>query len=359
MSATFGDGGIDEFTSDVAIGDFNGDGNNDLAIIGGSYPLPSSTLEILFGNGLGAFTSSVSFGVGDGDQIWGTAVGDVNGDGLTDLVLAVSIGSGESAGSGFFVLPNLFDGGQRLLGPFISGPITVDSSSGYFDVAIAVADFNSDGISDVALSSIGNGVDLFYGLSDGGFMRVPGVFPGSDAGGAPQLSTGDLDGDGRADLAIVSGPDVTVLLQTADGLAASGPEVQCVEATAVITGRSLNCVGFQGAITTYVLNRDGGLDEARMFQSPDFQPGTGITFALAADVNSDGVPDLLADDLQTLMIWLNQGSPAGFGQAATITAASAFYGPFAVGDLNGDGRPDIARTGPFAQVTILLNDCSP
>src|SRR5262249_56535719 len=65
-----------------AVGDFNGDGKADLAVVNEG----SNTVSILLGNGDGSLRPKTDFATGT--QPWGLAVGDFNGDGKLDLVVA-------------------------------------------------------------------------------------------------------------------------------------------------------------------------------------------------------------------------------------------------------------------------------
>jgi hypothetical protein len=128
----------------VAIGDFNGDGNQDLAIANNL----SSNVTVLLGNGVGAFipASGSPFSVPIPNSV---AVGDFNGDGYQDLAVAnapnnvtVLLGNG----SGGFASP--------------TGRFTTDVSP----VSILVADFNGDGIADIATANqIGNNATVLLG----------------------------------------------------------------------------------------------------------------------------------------------------------------------------------------------------
>src|SRR5215831_15948926 len=70
----------------VAVGDFNGDGVQDLAVANGN----SNNVSVLLGNGDGTFQAAVNFDAGGGPV--SVAVGDFNGDGVQDLAVA-NIGS--------------------------------------------------------------------------------------------------------------------------------------------------------------------------------------------------------------------------------------------------------------------------
>src|ERR1700687_238606 len=66
----------------VAVGDFNGDGNMDLAISSASAPVGAVT--VLLGNGDGTFRNALPYGGGPATAL---AVGDLNGDGKPDLAM--------------------------------------------------------------------------------------------------------------------------------------------------------------------------------------------------------------------------------------------------------------------------------
>ena len=68
----------------MAVGDFNGDGVADLAVVNTDFP--SGTVSVLLGNGDGNFQTESKFVVGRGP--FSVAVGDFNGDGLPDLAVA-------------------------------------------------------------------------------------------------------------------------------------------------------------------------------------------------------------------------------------------------------------------------------
>ena len=89
--------GTDPFS--VAVGDFNGDGRQDLAVANGG----SDNVSILLGDGAGSFSAPTNFGAGNLPS--SVAVGDFNGDGKQDLAVAnggsdnVSILLGDGAGN--------------------------------------------------------------------------------------------------------------------------------------------------------------------------------------------------------------------------------------------------------------------
>jgi hypothetical protein len=243
----------------IATGDFNGDGNLDLAIANGSR----NTVTILMGNGNGTFTAAASPATGNSPS--SLVVGDFNGDGKPDLAVTnatdntvtILLGNGDAtfkaaaspvtgnrpsaiaagdfnskgkvdlavanaAGNTITILLGNGDGTfTAATGPAVAGPILSP---------IAVADFNGDGIADLAVG--GNAPALFLGNGDGTFTASaplsPFFYP------IQSVVAADLDGDGIADVVdSTEGPDsdggsVTVFLTeaqsataTANGIAVS------------------------------------------------------------------------------------------------------------------------------------------
>ena len=190
----------------VAVGDFNGDGRPDLAVgnIAVTIYVPS-TVSVLLGNGDGTFQAARTSGVGPGTEPLSMAVGDFNGDGKLDLAvvthntqthidaLTVLLGSGDGA----------FSSGMH----FATGPVPA---------SVAVADFNADGMPDLAVTNGGfNTVSVLLGDGDGTFQPRT-----VTTGGEPvSVAVGDFNGDGRPDLAVANerSSDVSVLLGNGDG----------------------------------------------------------------------------------------------------------------------------------------------
>ena len=140
----------------VAVGDFNGDGKQDLAVANSIHP---GTVSILLGDGTGNFSARTNFATGD-DPI-SVVVGDFNGDGKQDLAVA---NSGEFTGN-----PNvsilLGDGAGNFSAP-------TNFSAGDSPYSVAVGDFNGDGNQDLAVtnSALRHRVD-FVGRWRGEFQR--------------------------------------------------------------------------------------------------------------------------------------------------------------------------------------------
>jgi hypothetical protein len=202
----------------VAVADFNGDGILDLAVanFGASTTTANGGgLSVLLGNGDGSFRAPVSYATGLGPVF--VTVADFNGDGNLDLAVANSGTIYSGVGGNLSVLLGNGDGSFQA---------AVNYSTGDGANCVAVADFNGDGIRDLAVYNIyANDVSVLFGKGDGTFQAAvdydvgPGVFPGSS------MVVSDFNGDGIADLAVVlpGAGGVRVLLGNADGTFQTSP----------------------------------------------------------------------------------------------------------------------------------------
>src|SRR5439155_552784 len=152
-------------SSSLAVGDFNGDGQPDLAVAN----FDSDDVSILLGKGDGDFQSAVTYRTGVHPVF--VAVGDLNGDGRTDLVVA-------DAGSFVAYMPRTGGSLSVLLG---NGDGTFQAAVNYavrtYPQSVAVGDFNGDGKPDLAVANrdpesiyTGGNVRLLLGKRDGNFQ---------------------------------------------------------------------------------------------------------------------------------------------------------------------------------------------
>jgi hypothetical protein len=330
----------------LAVGDFNGDGKLDLALTESEYD--TNNVSVLLGNGDGTFQPPVSYAVGKGPNA--IAVADFNGDGKADLAVVNSTWNSVSIllgnGDGTFQQPK-----EYATAP---GPN-----------AVAAADFNMDGNIDLAVaSSDSNVVSILLGNGDGSFqphVRQPVARPGS-------LLAADLNGDGKPDLAVtgypVAGGSLTgavpaILLGNGDGTfqppVSYGPGGICI-ATGDFNGDGvpdLAVGGYDGGSgsVTIMLGKGSGLFTP---PPPHYQVLAKPVVVAAGDLNGDGKADLaVADqDSNAVSILLNDG--AGGFRAKVDYAVLEQPSYLALGDFNGDGKPDLVVTDTASYAFSIL-----
>ena len=304
----------------VAVADVNGDGTLDLIIANEeqSKNNPQGSISVMLGRGNGTFHKAVNYNSG-GQSAFSISVADVNGDGKLDLVVANGcLGSNCATGS-VGVLLGKGDGTFEKVVTYSSGAASV------FGSRVAVGDLNGDGKLDLAVATTGPGcgngcpkglVAVLLGKGDGTFNK------------AKTYSTGGFDAIGWVAIADVNGdkkPDLLVANYCATEC--SFPPVE--GSVGVLLGKG---DGTFRAVKTYPSGGDGAVSVA------------------VADLNKDGKPDLLVANCGPLAC--GPGSPGGnvavligngngtFKPGVRYLAANSPFDVVAA-DVNGDGNLDI------------------
>ncbi|MGO4884593.1 MAG: FG-GAP-like repeat-containing protein [Bryobacteraceae bacterium] len=225
----------------LAVGDFNHDNVPDLAVANFVDSMTVGPVTILLGNGDGTFQAPVEYDAGLVPQA--IAVGDVNGDGAPDLLVACD-GYGNIPGK----LAVLLGNGDGTFGT------AVHYSAGVNPFSIALGDFNGDGHLDVAIADETQ-LAIQVPLNDG-HGAFPSAVPYSTGLNPFSVSVGDVNGDGVLDLIAANQGDgtVSVLLGAGDGTFHRG--------TAYSASLGLAPDASPQAVTLGDFNGDGHLDVA-------------------------------------------------------------------------------------------------
>ena len=317
----------------VAIGDLDGDGKADLAV--GNLTLGSpavGTVTIMLGNGDGTFQPNSYAATGNGNR--SVAIGDLNGDGKSDIVTANWLDGTTSvllnAGSGLF-LPK------------------VDYDTGAGPYSVAVGDVSGDGKPDIVTANQGDGsLSVLLGNGNGTFQaKLDQV-----TGGSPvAVAIWDLNGDGKGDLVTANGAaTIALLLSNGNGAFQQKVDVGTGVGPNSVTIGDVNGDGNMDIVTAnssgaekavwVVLGRGDGTFVERV----DYATAGSPVSVAVKDLNGDLKPDLVAANNSGSDVSVRLGNGDGTFQARHEFATGLNPTSVAIEDVDGDSRPDIVTT---------------
>ena len=358
---------------DVSIADLNGDGKPDLAVA----TQGSTNVSVLFnttptGNATPTFSAKTDFTVGN--ISFSVSIGDINGDGKPDMAIA---NTGSNTGS---VLLNTTTTGAAT--PTFSAK--TDFTTGNSPNSLVVRDINGDGKPDMAVSNQGDAsVSIFLNTTTPG-ASTPAFTTKQDftTGSQPwKISIADFNGDGKPDLASANydGNNVSVLLNTMTLGVTPASYSAKTDFTTGTNPWSVSLGDFNGdgkpdmaaansganSVSVLLNTTSTGNSTPTFSARTDFTTGTSPYSVGIGDLNGDGKPDMATANnfSDNVSVFLNTTTPGAstptFTARTDFTSISTSPSSVSIGDLNGDGKPDMAVTNQTGSVSVLLNTTAP
>lgn len=398
-NATFSTGSS---PSAAKIGDLDGDGRNDIAVVN-----RQGNLQLFFNTGAGSFQRVSLNGLWPSDSTtFDVDIGDLNGDGRKDIAVAFSTSSGAisvllNQGNRTFAAPVSYDSCQSSRGVAIAdldqdgdndladinqcsrsgvllnrgqGSFIFNGvyGSGTFSRSIVLADFNRDGFKDIAYvnRTVGGNVTVVFNNGDGSFGPPSFHY----AGDIPDdLTTGDFDGEGTTDIAIANSyySQIIILFNSTDGSFPGYSEITGTDTPTSITSGDFNgdgrldfAVASQGNNRISVFLKQNGYN----FSDPiDFSVGQSPVDIAAGNLDGDSLPDLVTVNQSSGNITVlfsgsstSQPPPPPPPAQITLTASKRSTSTAKLVDLRWNGATgasvDIYRNG--SRITTVANNGS-
>jgi len=330
-------------SSAVLIADVTGDGKTDLVAVNGATQLHRFT-----GDGVGNFAGPVITSSGTGSLgPSALAIADLNGDFTPDVAITNSSNS---------TMSTMLNSG---IGTFTLGtPVATGSKP----MAIRLADFNLDGKTDaITVNELGNNASLLLGNGAGGFAAAVNVSVGTQPLG---LDVADFNSDGRPDIATANFSSDNLSVRLGDGLGGFG----AIANFSVFDRPSSLSVGDVNSDGTPDLVA-GAATFAPGFVYTRFGDGLGgfgavsntaiadqVTGIVLADFSADGKLDFAATNKTPSLVTIGVNNGGGSFPTTFTLPCNTSPGFLTVGDVDGNGRPDLAVVSIVNDIQVFRSD---
>jgi len=270
------------------------------------------------------FGSKVDFTTGSNPASL-VAVADIDGDGKPDLIVV------DRSTNTFSILRNKSTAGAITTASFASSVFFATDST---PSSVAVGDLDGDGKPDIVITSLySNKISVYRNTATLGSITTASLAAQvdfiTDTVSLPtSVAIGDLDGDGKPELVVTNSFSNTV---------------------SILKNKSIV----------------GTIDSTSFAAAVDFATGSGATYVAIADIDGDGKPDLVVSNFNAKSVSVLRNTTVADSINANSFAAKVDFtvgtGPhaLAIGDLNGDGKPDIVVANQGSNtVSILANQAT-
>ena len=345
---------IGQTPAGIGIADFNGDGKLDVAAANDQ----TMTVNLLLATTGGGFSTAEPYLNAGGPREQALpqslVVADFNHDGILDLAVP------NQYGGPVFNLSVLLGNGDGTFRPQVAYP------TGICPVSIATGDFNGDGTLDLVTANFdGKSISVLLGNGDGTFGSNTDYPMGSPVAA---VAVGDFNGDGKLDILVADyiPGGVSLLLGNGDGtfsmptFFATGGNSRSIAIADLNSDGKLDAVVASESNTVSVLlgHGDGSFAPVVNYPTGPLTMSQGYSNAVAlADLDHDGRLDIVVANKSGTTISILRGLANGTFASPISISSGDDPAAVAIADFNGDGRPDIAVLNyQPGTLTILTND---